>query len=469
MSQYSSTGLGAAAEQAAAKLNKGQRPAVQGTPNIIPKGMVSDSETFSISRLLRKGSEAKLETKICDDFSDLLKQSGLYLATADSGGRWVPNNLSVFNEAVLADSSKKEQAYRLVKSYMQDAGIAQGDPEEVAAMRQNVLRKAGAYTGQSAFIDSTGGTLVAPPTMGDVIPLIRPQAAAIAAGASEVTLPPSGRMVRPRITSAPDVVAVGEGQEPPVGSMNTGELTLTAKKMVGYVVISEESTLFTQGSQDTYVRQELGRSLGLKQDAYVFYGIGGNLIPAGLTSSVYSSEIINFATAYPTARGVAANGNILRPEYGDYIPALVDDRSFNQDGQSGCWVMRPTAYASALGVRADAVAVGDGNGVLVDLMRKFQAEQPGMFRGRKVVQSTNLSNSGTKGTGTGLSDVFYGIWQYCLIATYGAIQIQDGTINSQFIQGLKTIKATQYGDVGFLYPGAFCWYKEVVGLNASNM
>jgi HK97 family phage major capsid protein len=469
MSQYSSTGLGAAAEQAAAKLNKGQRPPVQGAPNIIPGGMTSDSETFSLSRLLRKGSEAKLENKICEDFGALLKSSGLYLATADQGGRWVPNNLGLFDEAMMTDTTKKEHMFRLVKGVMQESAKVQGDPDELAAMRRSILKKAGAYTGQSAFIDNTGGTLVAPPPQGDVIPLIRPQAAAIAAGASEVTLPPSGRMVRPRITSAPDVVAVGEGQDPPISSMNTGELTLTAKKMVGYVVISEESTLFTQGTQDTYVRQELGRSLGLKQDAYVFYGVGGNLIPAGLTSAQYSSEIIDFATAYPTARGVGTNGNILRPEYGDYIPALVDDRSFGQDGSSGCWVMRPTAYAAALGVRADAVAVGDQNGVLVDLMRKFQADSPGMFRGRKVVQSTNLRNNATKGSGTGLTDVFYGVWQYCLIATYGAIQIQDGTINAQFIEGLKTIKATQYGDVGFLYPGAFCWYKQVVGLNSTNM
>lgn len=461
------TGLGQEAAQVASRLNQPVRPqGLKGAP-AVKTGPIQDSEVFSLANLIIKGQDARLERSICSDFTSLLKSTGMYLATADQGSLWIPNSLEFLSDPQLNQTSKGEALTRHVKAMMTAANQIQVDPEEMARLRksQGMHRKAG----QSAFVDNLGATLVQPPTQGEVIPLIRPQPAAIAAGARQISLPPSGRLVLPRITGAVDVMAVSEGGDPAEGTLETGELVFTAKKIVGIAEVNDEATLFTQGAIDALIRESLSTSLGLKQDVYIFYGLGSTLMPAGLTNRTAYPEVLDFATTYPTSRFIGANGNSLLPEYGDRVPALIDDRSFNQNGYQGTWVMRPSVYGAVASVRADAVSPGDQAGPLVDMMRKFAAPIPNEFRGRQVVQSTNIRNDRTKGTGTGLTDVFYGIWQFCTIATYGAIQLSEGTVNAQFTQGKKMIKGTMYGDSGFTQPGAFVWMTDVQGLNANNM
>jgi HK97 family phage major capsid protein len=360
----------------------------------------------------------------------------------------------------LGAEAGENEDIRYVKS-MIEASARPSDPDEYAwLVLKGIIRKT-----QSAYTDNLGGTMVAPPTFGDVIPLIRPEAALLAAGATSFPLPPNGRHVRPRITAAPSVQAVAESQDAPETDMGTDQMELSARKIAGMVRISEEATSFTSGTIDNYAKAELDRSLGLKLDAYGFYGTGGPSIPAGLTSAAYSAAVINVATAYPTGKGIGTNGNTLLPEYGDLLPALIGERSFNMDATKACWVMRPGAYAAALGVRADAVIPGDGQGPLVDILRRFADGQRGQFRGRKVVQTTNVRGDKTKGTsGATLSDAFFGLWQHCIVATYGAVQFRQGDDANTVKRGQFLIRGTMFGDIGFEYPAGFLYLPDILGV-----
>lgn len=349
------------------------------------------------------------------------------------------------------------------------------DTDELNYLRQKFYKASGPDGGQSAYFDQSGATLVAPPVQGPVIPFIRPNAALLAAGARSLPLPPNGRWVQPRITGAPDVKAVGEGQTASLSNMNTDQLELQAKKIAGATRIPEEFTTFTSGAGDALVKFELERSLGLRMDAYGFYGAGTTLIPAGITSPMYQATagltgaaalaqtgtVINFQNAYPTSKAILSTGNVLLPQHGDQLPAQIAERSFGQDGAMGGWIMRPSVYAACVSQRADAVSAGDDAGVMVDILRRFAEKAPDMFRSRKVTQTTNLSNTGTNaavgGSGTNLSDAFYGIWQYAIVATYGAVQITYGVTNDDFLRGQQVIRGVLWGDFGLEYPGAFLW------------
>jgi HK97 family phage major capsid protein len=334
------------------------------------------------------------------------------------------------------------------------------DPEEYKwLIRKGIVMKT-----QSAYTDTLGGTMVAPPSMGPVIPLIRPQAALIAAGAQTFPLGPQGRHVRPRITGAPSVTAVAESQDALESDLTTDEMVLTAKKIVGLARISEEATLFTSGTIDAVTKAELDRSLGLKMDFYGFYGSGTSSIPAGLTSSTYSAALLNVESSYPSALGIGSNGNALLPQYGDLLPALIEERSFALEASNGSWVMRPGAYASAVARRGDAVVAGDAAGPKVDILRRFDEAGPNTWCGRKVVKTTNIKGDTTKGSGTNLSDVFFGIWSHCIVATYGAIQFNQGMDGNTFKRSQYLVKGTMYGDIGFEHPSAFLWYPYVNGV-----
>jgi hypothetical protein len=171
--------------------------------------------------------------------------------------------------------------------------------------------------------------------------------------------------------------------------------------------------------------------------------------------------VLDVASAYATAKGVEANGNKLLPQYGSKLPALIAERSFGQDGDQGKWVMRPLAYESVAATRASAVTSGDQEGPMVDILRRFAENSPTQWAGRQVVQSTNIRNNQTKGTGTGLTDVFYGFFKYMVIGSYGAVQFEQGMVNDQFTRDLATVKATMFADIGLRYPGSFLWYKQV--------
>lgn len=341
------------------------------------------------------------------------------------------------------------------------------DRDELEWRRKKGQVTAATVKAMSGYFDSLGGTLVAPEIQGEVIPLIRPTAAFLAAGAQSVTLPPQGRLVRPRVIAAPNVQAISEGNEVDPSDLQTGELVLTAKKIVGATKVSEEFTSFTSGTGDAIVQMELGRSLGLKIDAYAFNGNGGTNIPQGITNAAYAGQVTNFETAYPGSRAVGANGNTLLPQLGDDIPAIIGEKSFGVDPAQGTWVMRPGSYASAVGARASAVTPGDQQGPKVDIVRRFDERGPSTWAGRRVVQTTNILTNQTKGQGTGLQQVFYGLFQYGILASYGALMFTQGTVNTDFLKGLLAIRGVLWGDVGLEYPGAFLSFPNVIPF--SNM
>lgn len=456
-------------QQAAEAAKKANRTAVRPDAEPVPRkvgtafienGLARDSQPFSYTKamthvILGKGEAgmAKHEADVIEKFSKAVNAANPHMSGEHQ--HWLPMNFDMLQESV-----KDSDEGRYVKAVLEGSGQSSDPDEEEYLIRKGVMyRKT-----QSAYIDTLGGTLVPPPTMGPVIPLIRPTAALMAAGAQSFPLPPGGRHVRPRITGAPSVKAVAESQAASESNLTTNQMELTARKIAGASRLSKESVAFTSGTMDNYVRAELGRSLGLKIDAYGFYGPGGTSIPNGLTSSTYTGSVINLETDYPGARGIGANGNTLLPQYGDAVPALIGERSFAMDAGSGKWVMRPGAYAAAMGVRADAVTPGDEAGPLVDILKRFSESAPNQWRGKQVVQTTNIRGDYTKAAGTNLQDVFFGLWQHCIVASYGAVAFEDGHDGSSFLKGEYIVLATMYGDIGFEYPTAFLWYPNVMGV-----
>ena len=438
---------------------------VRETPWVTTGQVGRDSQPFSITRFMVNGianqnpERGKFEMDVARRFKKALEKS---VGTSNADMHMGSNTfyLPFLGWHMLGQEALETEDAKYCKAVM---SVAQDyDPEEAQWFinRNPVYRKA-----QSAFEEGFGGTLVAPPLQGAAIPIIRPKAAFLAAGAQTVTLPPQGKMVRPRLVQPTIASALGEGNLTVDSTVGTGQMVMMAKKIGGSTIITEEANTFTSGTIDTLVRADLDRTLGLKLDAYAFYGTGGNLIPSGITAPIYANAIINVETTYAAGfRGQGANGNTLLPQYGDFFPALIGERSFDVEAATGAFVMRPGALAAARAYRADAVTAGDQAGVFVDVLRKFSDRGPEVWTGKKIVQTTNIYGNTVKGTNTNLSDVFYGIWEHAILAAYGAIQFTQGTSGTDFLQGQYRIRGLLYGDIGFEYPEAFLWYPHVLGI-----
>lgn len=438
----------------------------KGAPYVTTGAVGQNSKRFSLTNWLVNGlvgknpDDAKFEMDVMTRYRKAVNESGQRFHAAGSNAFWMP-----IDHDMMGDRVNETDDAKYCKSVFASSG-GHYDPDEANWLisksnpgQANHYRKA-----QSAYFDATGGSLVAPPTMGEVIPLMRPNAAFLAAGAQTMALPPSGRYVRPRITSATTATSLGEGQTTTSSTVGTNQMVMQAKKIAGAVYINEEFSNFTSGTGDALVQADLARTLGLKVDAFAFYGSGTTEIPAGLTSPTYTGAVIDFATDYSSASGIGTNGNTILPQYGDQLPTLIEERSFGMDSDSGAWIMRPACLSNVRSQRASAVALGDQSGAYVDILKKFGDAPPGkQFAGRRVVTTTNLKNTLTKGTATDLSDAFFGLWNYGVMGTYGALQFAQGNDGNTFLNGQYIIRGTMWADIGFLYPQAFLWYTKVLG------
>lgn len=429
-----------------------------------------NSRRFSLANWMVNGlrnlnpERAKPEMDAMRRLQKAINDTGSRIAQAPGNAFWLPLSWSM-----LGDDVNSTEDAKYCKAMMSSEPLSYDADEANWLASRGIVRRKSATAGQLAYTDNYGGTLVAPPVQGEVIPMIRPNTAFLTAGAQTVGLPPQGRYVRPRITSVTIAEALGETQSTPSSRVSTDQMVLQAKKIAGAVFISEEATNFTSGTIDTIAQNDLAMSLGLKIDAYAFYGQGGPEIPAGLTSAVYDGAVINVATDYPNMAGIGTNGNDLLPQLGDRIPTLIEERSFGLEGDasgSGAWVMRPAALSRARSYRASAVTAGDEQGPYVDILRKFtENASQDQWSGRKVIKTTNLKNNLTKGSATDLSDAFYGLWSYGVLGAYGAIQFTTGNDGNTFLNGQHILRGVMWGDVGFLYPTAFAWYTKVLGAN----
>jgi hypothetical protein len=442
-----------------------------GVPGVATGAFGEDSKRFSLTNFFVNGlcgvnpDKAKFEIAVMDRMRKSLDVTGSRLNSAGAASYWLP-----YSWDQLPDAAFENEDGVYYKSVM-SASNGGYDPDEASwLVRKGYVHDSSVRKAQSAYTDVAGGSLVAPPTMGEIIPLVRPQAAFLKAGARSMALPPSGRFVRPRITVPTTAQALGEAQTTPASTLGTNQMVMQAKKIGGAAYISEEATNFTSGTIDNLVQSDLAYTLALKMDLYAFYGVGGTEMPAGITSSVYNSTTagasatVNVVVDYPGADGIGAQGNEILPQYGDQFPTLIYERSFGTDAGGGAWIMRPAALSRARSKRASAVAIGDQEGPFVDILKKFtDSPSQNQFAGHRAIQTTNLKNTLTKGNATDLSDAFFGLWQYAIMGTYGAVQFQKGHDGNTFLNGQYIIRGTLWGDVGFEYPQAFLWYTQVLG------
>lgn len=297
------------------------------------------------------------------------------------------------------------------------AGVTGADPDEAGWIRRKVLGGQGYNVKAMSWLNElSGGSLVPPPEMGELIELLRNKEALVNAGARTVPLPPQGRLKYPRQTSASQTYWVGENAPISESQVGTGEVTLQGKKLTVLIKSPNELIRFASPAAEALFREDMTKSLALGLDLAGLEGQGGDNVPLGI---IYMQDINRITSSQPGQNGDALVGqDIYR------LLAAVEESNAEYEGT----IMRPKTMYRYEQLRADAVAQGDAQGLFLF----SPTRDPGnlskpMLAGYPVTKSTQVSQNRTKGNASNLTYVVGGMWSDLLIGMFGAIEFAATT------------------------------------------
>ena len=347
------------------------------------------------------------------------------------GGQGIPGQLGGQGRflAPLATSYMQDKVvprnFRHEMKNLVHAGSDGADLDEMRWIRTKQLESKGYNVKTLSWLNEfLGGSLVAPPEMGELIELLRNKEALVNAGARTVPLPPQGRLKYPRQTAASSTYWVGENAPITDSNIGTGEVTLQAKKLAVMIKAPNELIRFASPAAEALMRDDMTKSLALGLDLAGLEGQGGDNRPRGIIQMPNINRI--------NSSSQAVNGDqVVGNDIYRFI-AAVEESNAEFEG----FIMRPKTLYKYYQLRVDAVAQGDAQGVfLFNLIREAGEGVKPMLAGYPVTKSTQISQSRSKGSATNLTYIIGGMWSDLLIGMFGAIEFA----------------ATTQGDTSFTY------------------
>jgi HK97 family phage major capsid protein len=205
------------------------------------------------------------------------------------------------------------------------------------------------------------------------------------------------------------------------------------------------------------VRFDMARAAALKADLAMLEGTGGTQIKGLLTYTGLGSH---------TATTTGANGDTFQPQDVALMEATLPDAV---DAPTA-WLMRKAMYAALMNRRADAVSAADGKGAF--LFRGSSAASnapPADLYGTRVVRSSQVSGTRTKGSGTDLSYVLLGYFPDWIVARMGVMEfLASGHGDTAITNDQTVLRGIQHVDAGPRHPASFVLCDQlIVELNSS--
>jgi HK97 family phage major capsid protein len=356
-------------------------------------------------------------------------------------------------EFIVNDAGLAAEARDVVK-----AGTTAFTPDDVAEVRRKMY-EAGARKALSWLDDSSVGTLVGPPVMGELIELLRNNEVFLAAGCRVIPMPPTGRITWPRHTSGMTGYHVGEGVAITESAPGTDDLTLTAKKLTVLGKVNNELFHFASIAIEQFLRMDMAKTLSLKMDKTLLEDAGSQTTPKGL---------INYAIQSHTSTdpGTTTDGYRFQPKDVWQMIAKVEERN----AQFNAFVMRPLLYASLVNKRADAITAGDGQGqFLFNIVRDAGTDmsperlKKGNLSGYPVLKTTQVRTTSAKGSATDLTYAVGGDFTDYVLAMSPAIEYAvTNSGDTPFVNDQTWFKGVTYYDGAPRHLESFVWCEDLI-------
>ena len=322
------------------------------------------------------------------------------------------------------------------------------DPDEAGwiARRLNLRTKALGTTS-----DIAGGSLVGFPMLGELIELQRNMETFATAGAQEIALPPNGRIQFPKLTGGSTAYWVGEASSITESTPATGNLDLQAKKLGIFVKLNNELLRFASPSAEGLIRYDMARVAALKADLAMLEGTGGTQIKGLLTYS----DIGSF-----TASTTGGSGDTFQPQDVAKMEAKLPDAV----AAATAWLMRKDMFAALMNRRADAASPGDAAGPFLFHPSRAAADgPPAEPYGTKVVRSSQVSNTRSKGGANNLTYILLGYFPDWIVARLGVMEFLASGLGDTALQNDQTyLRGIQHVDAGPRHAASFVICDQLV-------
>lgn len=198
---------------------------------------------------------------------------------------------------------------------------------------------------------ASGGFIVPPDYMSEIIELLRPIAVVRGAGPRVIPMP-RGTMTLPGQASAASASYGSEGSRIASSQQTLKQIVASYKKLTALVPVSNDMMRYADPAVDAFVRDDLVKVLALREDLAFLLGDGTQDTPRGFLS---------FANGYATTAGIfsiaanstaAVGGNFVTStssftlatvaaELGAAVNALD---TANVPDIKRCWFMNPRSY-----------------------------------------------------------------------------------------------------------------------------
>ena len=291
----------------------------------------------------------------------------------------------------------------------------------------------------------TGGALVATELLaGSFIEVLRNKARVMRLGAT-ILSGLVGNVDIPRRSAATTTYWVGEATDVTEAEGTFDKVSLSMKT-IGAVSVMTRNMLM-QGTPDIEMlaRADMVAQLALGLDLAALSGSGTAAQPLGIAN-----------VAGITSVGTGANGDAIT------IDNLIDMET---------GVMAANAPEDSLAYLCNARTVGalkklkstTGEYLWVTTADMGRTGTPGEINGYTVARSNQARSNLTKGTGTNLSELFFGAWSELLIGEWGVLEVQPNPYAASVArQGGIEIRALQSIDIGVRHAASFAVMSDAI-------
>lgn len=344
-----------------------------------------------------------------------------------------------YMRALAAGRNDKERAVKIAKTW----GYT-----EVADGLEKSIEKA------MAAGDPTGGGFLVPTEFSqDVIELLR--ATGVVRSLGPMVMPMnSGSVKVPRVTSGSTAAYVGENTNATKSQLETGQLTLTFKKLAVLVPISNDLLRYSAPSADAIVRDDAVRAMSAKEDNAFIQGDGLSGSPKGLKYWIASANKFNANSTVSLANVTADLGAALQRVMDQNITLVMQQGATGDAGSARPgWIFNPRTYKYLI-----TLLTANGQYAFRDEMLR------GTLWGFPFRVTTQIAN-GASGT-----DVYFGAFAHAVIgeslglvvdASQDAAYHDGSNVVAAFSQDQTVIRVLAEHDFALRHDGAFSLIQNV--------
>jgi len=300
-------------------------------------------------------------------------------------------------------------------------------------------------TGAGLSAGSGGGNLVQTNLMaGSMIELLRNKARVFGLGAQMLS-GLVGNIDIPRQKAAGQTYWIGEGQVLNQTGGQFDKVSLTPKHIGALSVITRNMLQQSTPDVDMLARADLLDTLALGIDLAALSGTGLNNQPLGIANLPGINQII----------GGVNGGAITLDQLIDMETAVADA---NADSNNMAYLCNARSVGALKKLKSTT-----GEYLWTNSPMGQRSGTPGEINGYTVARSNQARKNLTKGTGTNLSELFFGDWSQVLVGEWGVVEILPNPYApGLYEQGAIELRVLQTLDIAVRHQEAFSIMSDAI-------